>query len=70
MNDSIPLTISKSERAELEALLDAYIAEIRKDRGEHERVMARVDERLKQTRRYLEQIRANLETPCGKSSSR
>lgn len=70
MKDSIPLTISKSERAELEALLDTYIAEIKKDKGEHEQVMARVDERLKQTRRFLEQIRANLEAPCGKSPLR
>lgn len=38
MNESIQMTISKSERAELEALLDVYVAEIKKDKGEHERL--------------------------------
>ena len=67
MNDSIPLTISQSERAELEALLDAYLAEVRQGKGEHEQVMARVDENLARINRNLEAIRSNREQACGKS---
>jgi isochorismate synthase EntC len=63
MNDSIPLTISKSERAELEALLDAYLAEVRKDKREHELVMARVDENLSIARKNLALLHAKLEKP-------
>ena len=48
MSKLITLTMTENERAEFEALLDAYIEEIRKDKGEHERIMARVDERLSQ----------------------
>ena len=66
MSDSTILTISASERAELEALLDAYIAEIRKDKGEHERVMAEVDQNLREAKWQLALVRANLEKPCGK----
>lgn len=66
MSESIVLTISASERAELEALLDTYIAEIRKDKSEHERVMAEVDQRLSEIKQQRALIRANLETPCGK----
>ncbi len=66
MSESNVLTLSASERAELEALLDAYIAEIRKDKGEHERVMAKVDQNLREAKRQLALVRANLEKPCGK----
>ncbi len=48
MSKLITLTMTENERAEFEALFDAYIAEIRKDKGEHKRIMARVDERLSQ----------------------
>lgn len=70
MSKAITLTITEGERAELEALLDAYIAEIRKDEGEHERIMARVDENLRAARKNLALSRANLEKPCGESLSR
>jgi hypothetical protein len=63
MSKAITLTITESERAELEALLDAYLAEVRKDRGEHEQVMARVDENLREARRNLALLRASLEQP-------
>ena len=69
MNKSITLTITETERAELEALLDAYLAEVEKDKGEHERIMARVDKRLSHVKELQEQLRLKLETPCGKSSS-
>jgi len=36
MSQSITLTITEEERAELESLLDVFIAEIRKDKSEHE----------------------------------
>lgn len=36
MSQPITLTITEEERAELESLLDVFIAEIRKDKGEHE----------------------------------
>ena len=68
MSKSITLTITEDERAELEALLDAYLAEAKEDKGEHERTMARVDERLSRIKLLHEQIGAMLETPCGKSS--
>jgi len=68
MSKTITLTITEDERAELEALLDAYLAEVKKDKGEHERVMARVDENLREARRNLALLRANLEKPCGRSS--
>lgn len=69
MSESITLTITEDERAELEALLDAYIAEIKKDKGEHERIMARVDHNLAEIKELQKLIRANLETPlpCGRS---
>ena len=67
MNQTIPLTITENERAELEAVLDAYLAEVKKDKGEHERVMARVDENLARINRNLEAIRNNREQACGKS---
>jgi hypothetical protein len=68
MNKTITLTITEDERAELERALDAYIAEIRKDKGEHERIMARVDARIDEIKRLSAQLRANLEALCGKSS--
>ena len=34
MSKAITLTITEDERAELEALLDAYLAEVRKEKGE------------------------------------
>ena len=61
--ESITLTITEDERAELEVLLDAYLAEVRKDKGEHERVMARVDENLREARRNLALLHADLEAP-------
>lgn len=70
MSKAIILTISEGERAELEALLDAYITEIRKDEGEHERIMVRVDENLREARKNLALLRANLEKPCGESLSK
>jgi len=69
MSKAITLTITEGERAELEALLDAYIVEIRKDEGEHERIMARVDENLRAARSNLALLHANLEKPCGESLS-
>lgn len=69
MSKSITLTITEDERAEFEVLLDAYLAEVEKDKGEHERIMARVDERLSHIRVLQEQLRTKLETPCGKSFS-
>lgn len=68
MDKLITLTITEDERATFEALLDAYIEEIRKDKGEHERIMARVDERLSQIKRQLAIIHANLEISCGRNS--
>jgi hypothetical protein len=68
MGKLITLTITESERDELEALLDTYIEEIRRDKGEHERIMARVDQNLAEIKRNLELIRANREMSCGKSS--
>jgi ribosome assembly protein YihI (activator of Der GTPase) len=68
MSKLITLTITEDERAQFEALLDAYLAEARKDKGEHERIMAQVDERLDRTKKLLEQISLNLEKPCGKGS--
>ncbi len=67
MNQAIPLTITENERAELEALLDAYLAEAKKDKDEHQRMMARVDENLARINRNLEAIRLNREQACGKS---
>lgn len=67
MNDSMPLTISPSERAELDALLDAYLSEIKKSKGEHEQAMTRVDENLARIQRNLEAMRINREQACGKS---
>jgi len=69
MSKLITLTITESERDELETLLDTYIEEIRRDKGEHERIMARVDQYLAEIKRNLEMIRANREMACGKSSS-
>jgi hypothetical protein len=69
MNDTITLTITEVERAEFEALLDGYLTEARKDKGEHERVMARVDERLNHIKLLQAQISAKLEAPCGGKSS-
>lgn len=63
MNDSIPLTITEAERAEFEALLDGYLTEARKDKGEHERIMARVDENLSEARKNLALLHAKLEQP-------
>jgi hypothetical protein len=69
MSKLITLTITEDERAEFEALLDAYLAEARKDKGEHERIMARVDERLSRIKLLQEQLSAKLEAPCGGKSS-
>ncbi len=69
MNDSITLTITEAERAEFEALLDGYLTEARKDKGEHERIMARVDERLTRIKLLQAQISAMLEAPCGGKNS-
>ncbi len=63
MNDSITLTITEAERAEFEALLDDYLAKARKDKGEHERMMARVDENLRKARENLALLHAKLEQP-------
>jgi hypothetical protein len=67
MSKSVELTMSPSEREELEALLDAYLAEVKKDKGEHERAMARIDQNLKEARRLLAVARENLDKPCGRS---
>ena len=62
MSKSITLTITEDERADLEALLDAYIAEIKKDQGEHERIMAQVDENIPDEReQFSRQIRADFD---------
>jgi hypothetical protein len=72
MDKLITLTITEDERAAFEALLDAYIEEIRKDKGEHERIMALVDQRLSEIKRLSARLSAMLNTPldvqCGKSS--
>ena len=69
MNDSITLTITEAERAAFEALLDNYLAEARQDKGEHERIMARVDARLGRIKILQAHISAKLEMPCGGKSS-
>jgi hypothetical protein len=61
MNDTITLTITEAERAEFEALLDSYLMEARKDKGEHERIMAWVDENLSQARKNLALLHTKLE---------
>ncbi len=67
MSKSIPLTITEDERAELEALLDLYLAEVDKDKGEHELVMARIDQNLIEATQHLALLRENLEKPCGRN---
>lgn len=68
MSKLITLTITEDERAEFEALLDDYLAQARKDKGEHEQIMARVDERLSHIKLLQQQISATLEAPCGGKS--
>ena len=66
MNDSITLTISPSERAELEALLEQWQREFTWGREDHERTLARIEQHSAASQKYLDLIRANLEKPCGK----
>ena len=65
MSKAIPLTITEEEYAELEEVLDAYLAEAKKDKGEHERSMARVDENFSKSQKHMTLIRANLDKPFG-----
>ncbi len=60
VSESITLTITADELAELGALLDRLHAEFEQDRGEHERVMACVDKHLGETRQLPALARANL----------
>lgn len=66
MDESITLTIKQSERAELEALLNLWRTEFERGQEEHERIQARIEQSRRETQRYLELIRANLEKPYGK----
>ncbi len=66
MNDSITLTISPAERAELEALLDQWRREFAHGKEEHERAMARIEQHSTTNQKYLDLIRTNLEKPCGR----
>jgi hypothetical protein len=61
MNETLELTISESERAELEALLDVCLAEFEQARGEHERLMAQVDQNISESKRQLALVRSRLE---------
>lgn len=65
-NDTIPLTISQSERAELETLLERWRAEFEQDKAEHEKIEAQIEHYIRETKRHLSYVRANLEKPCGK----
>ncbi|MBI3951117.1 MAG: hypothetical protein HY314_11765 [Acidobacteria bacterium] len=67
MSETIEVTIKESERAELEALLDLCLAEFDQARGEHERLMAQVDQNIRESKRQLALVRSRLKTPCGKS---
>lgn len=67
MNETIEMTLSESERAELEALLDLCLAEFEQARGGHERLMAQVEQNISESKRQLALIRSRLEAPCGKS---
>ena len=66
MNNSITLTISQSERAELEALLAQWQKEFARDKEEHERLTARIEQHSATNQKYLNLIRTNLEKPCGR----
>lgn len=66
MSESISLTINQSERAELEALLERWRAEFDQDKAEHEKIEAQIEHDIRETKRYLSYVRANLEKPCGK----
>lgn len=65
MSETIELTMSESERAELEALLDLCLAEFEQARSAHERLMAQVDQNISESRRQLALVRSRLRTPCG-----
>ena len=67
MNDAIELTISESEQAELEALLDLCLAEFEQAKGDHERLMAQVDQNLRESKQQLALVRSRLVTLCGRS---
>jgi len=53
-----------SDRARFEAMLDAYLSVAWQSSDEHERTMARVDERLRRTNLRHQQIRALLGEKC------
>jgi len=63
MSEPITLTITTEELAELETLLDQFHAEIERDKSEHERIMARVDQNLANINEKHKLIRAMLGTP-------
>ena len=65
MNDSITLTISPSERAELEALLEQWSREFQRSEEEDEQLQAHFEQSLQEARQYINLTRANLEKPCG-----
>lgn len=63
MSKAITLTITEDELAELESLLDQFHAETERDKGEHERIMARVDQNLARTEENIKLTRVMLDTP-------
>ena len=66
MNESITLTISQSDRAELEELLRLWRTEFDYAKDEHERTAVRIEENRRLANQYLAMAKANLEKPCGK----
>ena len=66
MSESISLTINQSERAELEALLELWRTEFEQGKAEHEKIEARIESYIRETKRHLSYVRANLEKSCGK----
>lgn len=66
MSESISLILNQSERAELEALLERWRTEFDQDKAEHEKIEAQIEYCIRETKRHLSYVRANLEKPCGK----
>jgi len=54
MSETVELTTSESEQAELEAVLDQCLTEIKQLRDECERLGATTDERLRRLRQERE----------------
>lgn len=66
MSESISFTINQSDRAELEALLERWRIEFDQDKAEHEKIEAEIAFNIREAKRHLSYVRANLEKPCGK----